>query len=308
MDSYYRLYPDCKLVHGRVRSAIYDLTRGDIHLIPNSLASMIKDGTIDLRHNSTRAQELITYLDSNELGEYGMSDDIKDISEVFDCPSIIANAIIEIDIKGNLPLKRIAYELSDLLCESIYLHFITNCDIDYILDIAACFETLSYRSIEIGILYQEGIMCDVEQIARCVSLCSKIIVSKAPFNQTSIIGRDVALRFTKSVYSCDGQFSKRDYSKWVVPKLPLYLESLRYNNCLHKKVFIDCIGDIRNCPASSVVYGNVYNRGDLSLIVQHNDFQRLWSITNDMIAPCCDCELRYACQHCIFDNTVCEHK
>lgn len=309
MNPFYRLYPDCILVCGRVQSAIYDLTRGNIHLIPNSLASLIEKDTIDLGQDNAGIQELLGYLNENELGRYGMSEEIKEISKDFECPSIISNAIIEIDKQfRELPLQRIACELSELLCEAVYLHFVSDCDIDSILNVSECFNALSFRSIDIGVRYHEKIMCDVEKMIENIPLCSKIIVSGSPYNQTSIVGRDIALRFTDSGQSCTNLSSKRDYSKWAIPKLPLYLESLRFNNCLYKKVCIDRVGNIRNCPASSDAYGNVINSDSLTSIVQSSDFQKLWTITNDLNNKCCDCELRYACQCCIFDRTTCAYR
>lgn len=305
----FRLYPDCILVHGRVHSAIYDLTRGDIHILPHALSLFFNKDTIDLGPDNEEAGELVNYLNDNELGRYDMDSEIKAIPLSYNCPSIISNAIIEIDGRyDGLPLQRIASELSELLCEAVYLNFAAECDINVILESARYFESLSYRSIEIGVRYHDGIMQDVEQIAGNLQLCTKVIINNAPYNQTSTFGRDIALRFSDSEQTCNIRDSKMDYSKWAIAKLPLYLESLKYNNCLYKKVYIDCAGGIHNCPASPDSYGNVARPGSIASIVQSSNFQKLWTFTNDVNNKCRDCELRYACQHCLFDRAICAYE
>ena len=67
-----------------------------------------------------KQKEFIAFLKENELGRFNMPTEIVALSDEYISPAIISNAIIDIG-KSKLPLLKIAMELSDLVCESVFL-------------------------------------------------------------------------------------------------------------------------------------------------------------------------------------------
>lgn len=79
--------------------------------------------------------------------------------------------------------------------------------------------------------------------------------------------------------------------------MSLYNESLKYNNCLHKKLSIDQFGNIKNCPSCEKVFGNIYS-SKLAEVVHLSEFKELWNIDKSKIQECTQCEFRYICVDC----------
>jgi SPASM domain peptide maturase of grasp-with-spasm system len=74
-------------------------------------------------------------------------------------------------------------------------------------------------------------------------------------------------------------------------------EAVKYNTCLHKKLSIDKNGNIKNCPFSEDIFGNILDDKFLETI-ELKSFQKLWKIKKDEIEVCKDCEFRYICTDC----------
>lgn len=302
----FKLYPDCKLVHGKSRDAIYDLTRNSIYIVPHELSEYIdNDNIVNLSSfPADRQREYIKFLKENELGRLDMPQEITALSDEFISPAIISNAIIDVG-ENKLPLHKIAMELSDLVCESVFLRFMTSFSFDYIISCSKNFTSQSMRGIEIGLQYKDGIKNYIGDLIKQIPLCTRIIIVNSPFTGTDEQFRGIPVRYVQKGYSCIDKQSF-DYSVFSNANLNLYLESKRYNNCLNKKIAIDQYGDIKNCPDLIKSFGNV---NDISLceVVESNEFRKLWNTTKDNVEKCCDCELRYACQHCIFSYNQCSY-
>jgi hypothetical protein len=82
------------------------------------------------------------------------------------------------------------------------------------------------------------------------------------------------------ITSCDncGNVSMSGF----VCNIPMYIESLKYNSCLNRKISIDVDGNIKNCPSMINTYGNI-NNIELSEVINTKDFTKLWNITKDKI-------------------------
>ena len=76
-----------------------------------------------------------------------------------------------------------------------------------------------------------------------------------------------------------------------------FFEAKQYNSCLNRKLFIDSNGNIKNCPSSKQIYGNVQDT-TLKSIIENPKFKDIWLINKDKIDVCKDCEFRYMCTDC----------
>jgi radical SAM protein with 4Fe4S-binding SPASM domain len=71
-----------------------------------------------------------------------------------------------------------------------------------------------------------------------------------------------------------------------------------WNSCWVGKAAVTAQGDVLPCVfARSQVVGNVRNQ-TLTEIVKSKAMVNLWSLTNDQIEVCKDCEYRYVCEDC----------
>jgi len=75
------------------------------------------------------------------------------------------------------------------------------------------------------------------------------------------------------------------------------LEAINFNSCLYKKIGVDLEGNIKNCPAMEMCFGNVKTT-TLEEAIKHKDFKKYWNLTKDEIEVCKDCEFRYICTDC----------
>lgn len=74
-------------------------------------------------------------------------------------------------------------------------------------------------------------------------------------------------------------------------------EALKHNSCLNRKISIDAVGNIRNCPSMTESFGNIK---DITLeeALEKPGFRKFWDINKDKIHVCKDCEFRYICTDC----------
>jgi SPASM domain peptide maturase of grasp-with-spasm system len=93
--------------------------------------------------------------------------------------------------------------------------------------------------------------------------------------------------------SCCGKISKNNF----VINLPFYLEGIKHNTCLNRKLSISDDGSIKNCPSMNDVFGNIKNHS-IEKIVSTQKFKKYWNINKDMINTCKDCEFRKICSDC----------
>lgn len=307
MSSIFRLYPDCKLVPGASRAAIYDLTRNKIHIVPKEVAMQFEGDCVDfdMLSDEVGAEYRESFL-QQELGRFNMPPEINPISEEYIHPSIISNAIIDIG-KEDMPLAKIASELSDLLCDTICLRFVENATTEMVLATMRCFMSTSARSIELCLKYVDGIEDRIIEILRKIHLCTRVTVVRAPARKVELIQGSVPVRYTETGFNCGLEISDCDYSKYASANLSLYNESLHFHNCLNRKVVVDRYGYIRNCPEMGETFGNLCDGVSLSEIVKSEPFQKKWRETKDAVPHCCDCELRYACQHCDIVSSRCTY-
>jgi SPASM domain peptide maturase of grasp-with-spasm system len=92
--------------------------------------------------------------------------------------------------------------------------------------------------------------------------------------------------------SC-GQICHATFSK----NISHFTEAQQFNSCLNKKISIDEVGNIKNCPSQKKGFGNI-ETSNLIEVLNNEDFKMLWRIKKDDIEICKDCEYRYICTDC----------
>ena len=302
---YFRLYPDCKLVHGLHKSAIYDLTRNSIYTIPSEIAKVFEHDYIRISRIPERLKdEFLQFVMDNELGRINMTDEFKQISEEFIFPGLITNAILDISNFSN-DIQYIANELNEVGCTAVLLRFVDDTSSKRITEIASYFRNDTVDSLTIALKSNRNIEEIINALIWELVLCSGIIVFETD-QEKDIFVNAVPISYRRGKLG-NMTCSDIDCSQWTNANLFFYNESLKYNNCLNRKVYIDVDGNVCNCPIHTETFGNVYTNS-LGTIVKSNAFQEKWIIADEFLVDCKSCELRYACTNCKHRIGQCVYK
>lgn len=77
----------------------------------------------------------------------------------------------------------------------------------------------------------------------------------------------------------------------------MYTESVNHNSCLNGKISVDSNGNIKNCPSTSELFGNIKSN-TLAEAIEMPGFRKYWDISKEKIHVCKDCEFRFICSDC----------
>jgi len=305
--NYFILFANCIPVKGNNRSIICDLQRNQFWYIPNDLYKIL----IELKGNSISEikqiyeskqddiiQEYFDFLVANELGFIGNLFDLQsfpNISQEWDEPSIITNAIIDSSIHSKHDFKNIFFQLEELGCKHIQLRFYNNILFDNLDKILSLLAKSSVLSIDIIIPYSNPLDKLLNNLIQLHNRINQIIFFSSPCNKKE------NTNFTNIIYIREeinshlycGNVDKSLFSI----NIKNFTESLNFNSCLNRKISIDSLGNIKNCPSMQKSYGNI-EETCLAEVLIKDEFKAVWKITKDQIEICKICEFRYICTDC----------
>jgi SPASM domain peptide maturase of grasp-with-spasm system len=309
---YFKLFADCIPVRGVVRSVIYDLGRRDFKLIPNELYDILTEyhtktlEDINICYNNEQDEiidEYFTFLVANEFGFYCTKEELDlfpPLPKEFDIPSAISNAIIDTNKGSNHNYGNIFSQLKELQCRFIQLRFyefITYTDLEKIL------QKSSDRNIKgLDLILAFGPEFTQRKIEKLIELFP---ISKIEFHSVDKknyglvpLKRDfeAVVLFTKNRVTDHTHCGMTDPAYFRVNK-EMFLESLKFNSCLNKKISIDVNGNIKNCPSMPQSYGNIKTT-TLWTVLHKQGFKKVWAIGKDKVNICRHCEFRYMCTDC----------
>ena len=297
-----KLFSCCKLVKGPTRSVICDLQRGVFSFIPNSLFQILASSDFYVLEDIKRKFEKIDdqlivdeYFRFLEEKEYIFFTDepesFPSMSLDWDSPSAISNAIIEYNHELFDFYPTIINDLSSCGCKHIE-YWIKSITIAQLKELLKFHQGATILSIDLHINMID-VMVD-DDLLTCPRL-----------NGIVFYGRDLYL--TKVIYGINIIETTQKYdgakscgninSLYFAVNIKLFTESQKYNSCLNRKISVDFLGNIKNCPAMNRSFGNVK---DVSLIsILGNDvYKSYWGIDKSKILVCMDCEFRYICTDC----------
>lgn len=316
-DQYIHLHADCIAVKGTTRSAIYDLTRHELVLFPIEHMEVLEYITSDKVGKLLKklevpekdyVMEFIDFLNQNEMITM-----VKDphlfppISEQWDVPNVIQNAVIDID--KNVPnFRKIISELNDLACPFIQVRAFSDIlTINIIEEILLNAKNSSIEGIEFLVKYSSEITeADYTKLIQTQNLISSLTIHSSTADKEVLVpfgDRDLAYSIDKS-YTYTTQCIDSEVHCGIItlkhlnaPTVSNFFETKLFNGCLNRKIAVDVNGDIKNCPSMRTVYGNISTH-TLVDAVKRNEFKQMWGIHKDQIEVCKGCEFRYACSDC----------
>lgn len=318
-DAYLHLHADCIPVKGAVRSAICDLTRNELVFFPSAYYEVLeyltsdKIGTLLQALTCEEEQRLITgfidFLDQNELICF-----VKDpamfppIALLWDMPAIIQNAVVDVDAIAH-DFDKIFRDLDDLGCQFVQIRVFSDLlQLDDLYRILSFSYHKSVQGVELILKYDPqlsdqayiGLMEDQ-------AIISSLTLHSAPQDRVLEVDygcdQEAGRYIQKQIQLLTQQVDSQAHCGLITlktlsaPAVNSFFEARLYNGCLNRKVSVDALGQIKNCPSMQQSYGNIQDTG-LHQAIESAGFQQAWHITKDQIATCRDCEFRYLCSDC----------
>ncbi len=305
---YFRLFSNCILVKGYNRSAVCDLTRGNLVLIPNDLHDILFENKnskiieiynqygeenaiiIDSYFELLLANELIFICTKKELNHF------PELDLSYYHPSTITNAILDFNSNSNYDYKKIIQQLDELGCKNIQLRYFHTPTIEQLHSTLLLLEGSGIIGIELYVKYtnllNEEFYLDLVRKYLRINI---LVIHSAP--KTSILEFDLSeITFTEQVITDNTHCGIISPSYFSI-NIKTFTEAQQHNSCLNRKISIDVNGDIKNCPSLPQSYGNIATTSLHEALLQQN-FKDLWYINKDQIKVCQDCEFRYVCTDC----------
>ncbi|MDR6923543.1 grasp-with-spasm system SPASM domain peptide maturase [Chryseobacterium sp. 2987] len=308
-----KLYSNCVLVQGASRASICDLQRGEIHLIPLSLAELfnkkdcfnINNVRKKLNPESQKVlDDYIEFLVEHELCFFCTSKEINrfpKMPEEWLFPAHISHAVLDTYSNFDYFDDSFLAQLEKLCCNHLQFRFFNEISTQELKLLLEKIKPTQMKSIEVILPENKEEIQFYDTIVSLVNTHKKIstlIITNADDNkvlQDEIEGMGMIVKVTEKIDSplhC-GLMSPQLFNV----NIPTYTESINHNSCLNRKLSIDTDGNIKNCPAMKASFGNIRNTA-LEEAVSHSEFKRYWNITKDQITKCKDCEFRHVCIDC----------
>jgi SPASM domain peptide maturase of grasp-with-spasm system len=303
--TYFKIFAHNIPVKGKERSAIYDLQKGEITLIPNILYAIIQDlnqePLQDIRHkyapnNPELFDNYINFLQKKDLGFKTKSpQNFPDLVLEFDVPTEIYTAIIESDFK-EYNLKLLLEALDELLSQNLEIRLNIN-DLTQIEvhDFMQLLNNKTFRSIVLILDYRQELWYEDWAIS-LYEACSKIekmIIVNCPIRFYSEKYSQQILYSTKTLSEL-GQYKKR-----YIVNQNYFTEALLFNPFYNRKICIDNYGNIKNDLRQQESFGSISKSrnvtNQLLEILGNESFRERWNASPDTIEELKDSELRY-CQ------------
>ncbi|MCW3465788.1 grasp-with-spasm system SPASM domain peptide maturase [Chitinophaga nivalis] len=307
---YLYLYADCFPVKGHTRTALYDISRKHSYFFDNcfyELLQELKDKSIGevaamlpAAEDVAEFEKFIQYLQQQELAT--IVDDLSvfpPMSLEWDHPSEITNALIDVREKMH-NFQQLFEELETLNCQHIQIRSYRPLSVDEVTDVLSHTTGKGFNSVQIMMPFTDGETSNaLATVIKTYSIGYLIFhsvpaglleESRSQCNPEEIMFTDQVI---DSCHAC-GIINQKSLSL-----LPLsgFIENIRFNGCLNRKIAVDENGRIKNCPSFDNHYGYA---GEVSLtaVAAREAFRQRWYINKDTIRVCKDCEFRYICTDC----------
>jgi len=305
---FFVLYACCIPVKGYTRSLICDVQRGNFKLIPNELEQILTQyhpcdvEVIKAQFPVEDHATLDEYFEFLIVHEYGFWTDhperFPSLDLTYQPPSVITNAIIDVDEHSNHNYEYIFNQLDFLGCKDVQIRYYTEATNEQLCRMLGKLASCRIKSVELLLKYSRGLVQQYYQLPQQYGRLVSLVLHTSPEDQmiqSSQEGHCQIITLQQAIQDethC-GQISPLYFSL----NLPTFVEAQRHNTCLNRKVSIDKAGNIKNCPSMFKSFGNITEQSLLEA-VQQEEFQKPWSITKDEVEVCRDCEFRYICTDC----------
>jgi SPASM domain peptide maturase of grasp-with-spasm system len=303
------LYANCIPVRGAKRSTICDLHNNTFQFIPNILFEILiayKNKSIGfikkkyLNEYDEIIESYCQFMIDNDLAFICKESDIERFPPIdphWESPELITNCILDFNSSSNYNVEKIVNELSLLRCRSVELRFFDLIPLEHIESVISKFEGTEIFDLQIVCNYDCISEEYFQSLCRTWNRISLITLFNAPKNEPLELNQfGVTILFLPMNITSAAHCGIINPSYFNV-NLDMYLESLKFNSCLNKKISVDVNGQIKNCPSMKRNFGSS-DQTLISDVIQLDEFANLWTVTKDQVQICKDCEFRFICTDC----------
>ncbi|SHI71201.1 grasp-with-spasm system SPASM domain peptide maturase [Aquimarina spongiae] len=301
-EYYFLLFECCRLVKGNSYSIIMDLQRREYLQIPNLLYEVLSSDLRNLtikelkeKFNHRYDEGIEKYINFLTEEEYGyLTQEPNNFPEMevdFKIPNKIMSSVICLDRNSDFSLNNLMQELQELGCQTIQIRICDSSNFDDVLSLMDKYNDSSFELIELFLPFDKDI--DLEKLKHVLltNLRVKIVIHSANRDE-KLLFSNRSIHFTKQMVNFE---TEEIYDlRFLHCDTRFFCEAKNYNVGLNKKVCVDSSGNIKNYINHSYSYGNVKEKR-LSDVITTKKFQFQWSIKNDIIEKCKECQFRYMC-------------
>jgi len=308
-EQYLIFLPVCMPIKGYERSLVLDIQRRVLDFIPNDLYEIYQKHnkqkiSLILSHYNDEEQEIIqeyiNFLVGNEYAILGSEHDAMHFAELsteYNYWGHITNCVIKYSDLIHDNIREILDVVDKRLgCSAIQIIFEKTISIAKLDNLLENFKDITFLShVEILLPYlPEYDSGSVKTLLLNNFIVNKIVLYCSPTEGVEDLEHTIIAYIKEDVRKMQcGMVGKECFS------LNMFhiTEAMHHNTCLHKKIFISPEGNIKSCPFSHEVFGNIFEN-DIESIIKRPSFRKYWDITKDKISVCRDCEFRYICTDC----------
>lgn len=299
MNKYLNIFSFCKVIEGKENAIICDFQKKNIKYVPSSMVEVIKMLTTlpyAEVENTFSDQKYIfeSYVNLLLVEKFAFFSDLRDeftpISDTWESPQVINNAIIEYQFE-NYNITHLIEQLDDLNCQFLEIRFL-DCGKE---KLASIEEILQYcddlvlRSIKIYIPYiSQKVSLQIYHRLKKFKKLEAMVFYGSDRTKANYALQNILFTKKDMEYIRKKNFDDTD----LIIDFEYYRESLQYNPYYNKKIGIDYLGNVKNCLKNEAVFGNV-NKNNIIQILKETDIKELWHVSHDMILGLKDDELRY---------------
>lgn len=305
------LFACCLPVKGARRSSICDVQRGTFHFIPNALYHIVTAyrgwsreailAEYDAAYIPT-IEQYFDFLAEHELAYWTSEPErFPEMDLSWEAPEAIRNAILDLDDTSTHDLASVFAQLDDLYCKAVEIRYHDPVSLDEVEALLEPTTTGRLRGIQLILPYrdpEEGVW-DLDRLVQLRNDHPRLLVVvayDAPTDDVQNTDDGAVLRRVEQTIRPTDHCGLVQPGSFAVTESS-FIENMRHNSCLNRKISVDVNGEIKNCPTMPVSYGNVEETSLHSAIAQQS-FRELWDINKDQIEVCKDCEFRYICTDC----------
>lgn len=305
----FKLFSCVLPVRGARRCALVDVQRHVFRLIPEGLFEILRDmdgfsipevkaafqgehdALIDEYFEWLEREELVFFTETPEL--------FPPIDWRWNAPAEITNAILDLDQDSDPDFPALFEELGALGCKYVQIRCFCEKDLPFWEHVLAAAHRSRVTSIEIVTRYHPGF--DKKHLFDFCQRFPRVILftaHTAPATE-QVYGARTGIGH---IFFTEQALDSSAHCGVILPdfftvNIKNVSEALHHNSCLNRKISIDTIGNIKNCPSMPQSYGNIRTT-TLHTALEHPDFRKFWHLNKDQVAVCRDCEFRYICTDC----------
>ncbi|MGY3791543.1 SPASM domain-containing protein [Aquimarina sp. 433] len=286
-------------------SVVMDLDRGSYTEIPNLLCDIL---LLDLKKHNIQSildlyenqydEGILGYLDFLVENQYGFftknPKPFKNPEDVFYSPYKVISSVIALGASSDYDLRKVVADLDLLSCQILQIRVYEYIDFDVFLKSLEPLKESTIRIVEI--YWPDTSKVSEDDLKRLANEYANVVlvIHSSEENRNIKISEksDKKIAFSKKKITPD---TKEVYDKDLfVVSYFMYYESRHYNSGLNRKICIDTDGSIKNYLSHDKIFGNIKNEA-IQDILNLTKFKEKFTITNDQIEKCKDCQFRYMC-------------